>query len=562
MGNIHISKGYRKPRLAVLLFFSFLLFQVNAQNCIPGSYLVQLTSDGDAEYLRSVLSEHAHAKPEKLRKVSQYLNVWEVCFDTHFPENEALNTLRMLSKVIHAQCNHKLEMRTQPNDSLFDNQWQLFHTSSNSPGSQPGFPRADVFAPEAWELTTGGLTPKYEDTIVVCIIDDGVNRFHPDIIDNLWVNHNEIPGNGIDDDSNGYVDDYLGWNIFTQNDSLHNVPSAPALHGTRVASMAGAKGNNTVGISSVNWNVKLMIVVAEGDEAEALLAYDYPITMRKMYNESNGAEGAFVVSTNISWGIDNGKPEDAPLWCAIYDTLGKHGILNAAATANRNVDVDVDGDLPTACTSDFLITVTSSNAQNTKVNGAAYGKESIDLAAPGAMVYGLTYHSYGYSNGTSFASPMVAGAVGLMYSYLCEELEDLVKQDPERAALYIKSVIMAGVEPNVAFANNTKSGGKLNLRKTLEKIIQACWDITSYGETLEAKSIEEFTLRYIDAGRIIAFEGGDYTWRVINMQGQTLLSGKSEMETEINTSRIPVGTYILEKAERSGDIARIKFVVF
>jgi serine protease len=412
------------------------------------------------------------------------------------------------------------------------------------------------------KLTTGGLTPKYEDTIVVCIIDDGVNRFHPDIIDNLWVNHNEIPGNGIDDDSNGYVDDYLGWNIFTQNDSLHNVSSAPALHGTRVASMAGAKGNNTEGVSSVNWNVKLMIVVAEGDEAEALLAYDYPITMRKMYNESNGAEGAFVVSTNISWGIDNGKPEDAPLWCAIYDTLGKYGILNAAATANRNVDVDLEGDLPTACTSDFLITVTSSNAQNTRVNGAAYGKESIDLAAPGALVYGLTYHGYGYSNGTSFASPMVAGAVGLMYSYLCDELEDLVKQDPERVALYIKTVMMAGVETNVAFANNTKSGGKLNLRKSLEKIIQACWDITSQGEALEAKSAKAFSLRYIDEGRIIAFEGDVYSWKVINMQGQTMLSGKSEMETEINTSRIPVGTYILEKAENSGEIERTKFVVF
>src|SRR5690606_27888318 len=141
------------------------------------------------------------------------------------------------------------------------------------------------------------------DTIVVAIIDDGINPNHPDIQGNLWNNRHEIAGNGIDDDLNGYVDDVLGWNTYStpMNDNITG-GSWGGGHGTPVAGIVGAKGDNNVGVAGVNWNVKLMIIVGGGDQADALTAYGYVLASRKQYNETNGEKGAFIVSTNASWG--------------------------------------------------------------------------------------------------------------------------------------------------------------------------------------------------------------------------------------------------------------------
>jgi hypothetical protein len=139
-------------------------------------------------------------------------------------------------------------------------------------------------------------------------------------------------------------------------------------HGINVAGMVGATGNNGVGVVGVNWNVKLMTVTYGNinDEANVIEAYTYPLTMRQLYQQSGGAQGAFVVATNSSWGINNGDPADAPLWCAFYDTLGTYGILSAGATANAQINVDVDGDLPTACSSDYLLSVTATNSDDVR----------------------------------------------------------------------------------------------------------------------------------------------------------------------------------------------------
>jgi len=102
-----------------------------------------------------------------------------------------------------------------------------------------------------------------------------------------------------------------------------------------------------------------------------------------------GAEGAFVVAVNSSWGTDFGQPADAPLWCALYDSLGTYGVLSCAATANNNTNVDTMGDLPTACPSDYLISVTNTNSSDVKVNSAGYGVVTIDLGAPGNQIYSV-----------------------------------------------------------------------------------------------------------------------------------------------------------------------------
>jgi hypothetical protein len=140
--------------------------------------------------------------------------------------------------------------------------------------------------------------------------------------------------------------------------------------------------------------------------------------MRQRYNQTNGAEGAFVVATNSSWGINNGNPANAPLWCAFYDTLGAYGILNAGATANAQINVDVSGDLPTGCISDYLISVTATNNNDVRTF-SGFGANTIHLGAPGEAVRTTSGSSnYTTTDGTSFATPMVAGAIALFAS-LC-----------------------------------------------------------------------------------------------------------------------------------------------
>ncbi|MEO0779597.1 MAG: S8 family serine peptidase, partial [Bacteroidota bacterium] len=272
---------------------------------------------------------------QHLRPQAGVLGWHQLRFDHNdIHEGELLQWLREQEEVEYAQFNHFLEWRqTTPNDPLFSRQWQYINEDLN--GTLSGI---DLDAELAWDITTGGLTPR-GDTIVVAVIDNGFYLNHPDFEDNIWINHADFPNNRRDEDENGYLDDYLGWNILTQNDDIQ--PPGLSEHGTAVAGIIGARGDNGIGVTGVNWQVKLMIISNDElfTEARVLQAYDYVLTQRQLYNDTQGEEGAFVVATNASWGRSNAFPEDAPIWCAMYDTLGSAGILNCGATANSNVDV-------------------------------------------------------------------------------------------------------------------------------------------------------------------------------------------------------------------------------
>jgi hypothetical protein len=305
-------------------------------------------------------------------EISPPLHIWRLSFLPAVDETELLAAVRRHPAVVAAQFNHFIQLRdTFPDDPSFPLQWQWTNTGQNG-----GTPDADVDAELAWDITTGGWTADGRE-VVVCVVE-GANRNHPDLQGNLWFNSAEIPGNGLDDDGNGYVDDHNGWNPVNQTD---NIPSSG--HGTTVSGMIGARGNNASFVTGINWQVKIMHVnVGALVESNVLAAYTYPLVMRRLYNASGGTAGAFVVATNSSWGIDNGQASDAPLWCSFYDSLGAAGILSCGATANNNVNVDVTGDLPTACPSEFLVSVTATNRQDVRTF-SAYGAEHIDVGAPG-----------------------------------------------------------------------------------------------------------------------------------------------------------------------------------
>jgi len=455
-----------KKLLFILILFSPLF--LIAQDYVKNEVLIQLTSQTEVlPFLRKVCPSHQlEVKSSKL--ISEPMNIYLVKFSNNINQNEVIKLFKSQKEVLNAQNNHLVfERETIPNDSDFvSEQWYLKNT-----GQTGGTVDADIDVTDAWDISTGGITT-HNDTIVVCIIEgNGVDIYHEDLKDNIWKNYAEIPNNGIDDDYNGYIDDYLGWNVISNDDAVGN-----GSHGTRVAGMIGATGNNGIGISGVNQQVKMMIVKGQqaSNEASVLAAYTYPLEMRRKYNLTNGAEGAFVIATNSSWGIDGGDPANSPLWCAMYDTLGQAGIINIGATTNDNANVDVVGDLPTTCPSDYLIAVTMTNNNDVRPI-CGYGPINVDLAAPGFGVYlPVPTDIYTSSSGTSFATPCVTGSVALLYSTPCPDFINYTKAYPDSAALKVKAYILNNVDPKANLAGDIATGGRLNINNSMLNVLSDC----------------------------------------------------------------------------------------
>lgn len=446
---------------------------------IPGNLIVQVPNKSIDEVV--LANQFFNGQPTNL-KVNRLLSAPMAAYLLEF--NPSINHKKFLQQVWNhpgvtlIQLNHKLQKRAVPNDTQYNQQW--WHQNIDSE--------------LAWDITTGGVTAT-GDTIVVCVVDDGGDLDHPDLIANNWVNYNEIPDNNIDDDGNGYIDDYLGWNPVNDNDNVDG-----GSHGVSVAGMVGAVGNNNTGVTGVNWNVKIMnMTYGSLNDANVVEAYTYPLVMRRQYEETNGALGAFVVATNSSWGIDFGDPADAPIWCAFYDTLGAAGILSAGATANNDVDIDNVGDLPTGCSSEYMISVTASNENDVRTF-SGYGATTVDLAAPGEDVRTTRQNgNYTTTSGTSFATPATAGAIALLYSAPCASLASIAHSDPALAAEMVRDAIFDGVDPIANLNGECVTGGRLNVKNSLDIIVNTCADggcIPPFSGSVSGVTDTEATLQW------------------------------------------------------------------
>ncbi|KAA3605254.1 MAG: hypothetical protein DWQ06_03675, partial [Calditrichaeota bacterium] len=457
MNHNKILSLVKKGTSLALFLFSGILFAGETEY-VQGDLLVQFHKNTDVETFTKNFGDIG-LRTEKL--LTRRMNIWLVKFDpSQVSDEDALLLMKSHPLVQEAQFNHLVQERaTTPNDASFSNQWGM-----NNTGQSGGTADADIDAPEAWDITTGGMTVTGEQ-IVVAIVDGGFDIGHPDI--DYFKNTNEVPGNGIDDDNNGYVDDYDGWDAYSSDGTIPN-----GNHGTHVAGIAAAIGDNNIGVAGVSWGAKVMpIAGSSGNESVVLEAYGYALEMRKKYDETNGVEGAFVVSTNASFGIDFGDPANSPLWCAFYDSLGAAGILNAGATANINIDIDVDGDVPTACPSDFMIAVTNTRDNDTKNNGAAYGLTTIDLGAPGTAVYSTTQgSSYGNLTGTSMATPHVCGAIAFLYAGASATAIAEYKANPNQVALDFRQMLFDGTDPINALNGITVTGGRLNIFNSIQLV--------------------------------------------------------------------------------------------
>lgn len=278
---------------------------------------------------------------------------------------------------------------SQPND-LDPKLWGLHNTGQNG-----GKVDADIDAPEAWAIHTGS---KGAEAPIIAVIDTGIDYNHPDLKANMWVNTGEIPGNGIDDDGNGVVDDVYGFNAFANSGN----PMDGHSHGTHCAGTIGAVGNNGVGVTGVMQNARLMAIKIFSDSGSTNAA---AIVRGINYATQMGAR-----ITSNSWG--GGAANQA-----IKEAFEQSPALHIMAAGNSSGNNDVKPHYPSNYDLPHNVAVAASNRQDNKAGFSCYGEKTVDIAAPGQDVFStVPGGGYASKSGTSMATPHVAGVAGLVAS--------------------------------------------------------------------------------------------------------------------------------------------------
>ncbi len=316
--------------------------------------------------------------------------LFKVNVDASLNVDDVLNAYKARTDVEYAQYDFRVQVAATPNDPRYSSQWGLHNI-----GQTGGLNDADIDAPEAWNTTTGSRS------IIVGVIDTGIDYNHPDLAANIWRNTREIAGNGIDDDGNGFRDDIRGWD-FANNDAD---PFDDNAHGTHVAGIIGAVGNNGVGIAGVAWNVQLMplkFLTASGSGATsgAVSAINYAV-----------ANGAKIL--NNSWGGGGFNQ-------ALNDAVSRAraaGVIFVAAAGNSNSNNDAVPSYPANINYDNVISVAATDSSDRRASFSNYGATTVDIAAPGVGILSTTpNNTYSSFSGTSMATPFVAGAAALVWS--------------------------------------------------------------------------------------------------------------------------------------------------
>jgi subtilisin family serine protease len=317
---------------------------------------------------------------------------------------------------------------TIPSDTYFGLQWGMHNTGQDIRGVS-GTPDADIDMPEAWDIITG------EASKVIAVLDTGTQWSHPDLDTNIWSNPGEIPGNGIDDDGNGYVDDVRGWDFYSGD----NNPDDSDGHGTHTAGTIGAEGNDGEGVAGVLWDCQIMplrfLGPFGGSTSDAIAALDYAVA-------------AGCVVSNNSWG---GGGYSSALYSAI-DSARAAGHIFVAAAGNSGANTDSSPHYPSSYNLDNIISVAAIDNRDRLASFSNYGATSVDLGAPGVDI-ASTYSGSGYawSSGTSMAAPHVAGVVALVQV-----------QNPSWSYSQVIDRIYATVRPTTAMSGVTATGGVLN----------------------------------------------------------------------------------------------------
>ena len=387
----------------------------------------------DPKLAESVLLAELGDGSAHVRRRMPASGLWLVAFSEPKLETvpRAVTRLSGMTKRVRvAEPDHILRAQTTPNDPSYSTLWGLHNTGQSS-----GFTDADIDAPEAWALSTGSAS------VIVAVLDTGIDQTHPDLLANLWTNPGEIAGNSLDDDNNGYVDDTRGWD-FVNSD---NNPNDDNGHGTHCAGTIGAVGNNGAGVSGVCWQVsllglKFLDASGSGFESDGAEAISYATNL-----------GVALTSNSYVNDVYNQSMKDA------IDEADTAGILFVAAAGNSSNNLDLFPEYPASFTCSNIISVASTTRTDELSSFSNFSATSVDLAAPGSDVYSTIHNGgYGTKSGTSMATPHVAGACALMKSF-----------KPALTHTQILDLLLITVDTKPALTGKCVSGGRLNVFNAL-----------------------------------------------------------------------------------------------
>ncbi|MBT3193212.1 MAG: S8 family serine peptidase, partial [Verrucomicrobia bacterium] len=390
---------------------------------VPGELLVQFAPGVSLDDCKGI---HVSAASEVKR--TYRIIPWQlVRVDKRYSLQSVADTYLTDSRILHVEPNYRVHaIETEPNDARFGELW--------------GMER--INATEAWDITTGN------SNIVVAVIDTGIRRDHEDLAANMWTNPDEIAGNGVDDDGNGYIDDIHGWD-FVNDD---NDPTDDQGHGTHCAGTIGAVGDNFVGVAGVCWNVKLVALKflsasGSGSTADALSAVEYATGLSR-----------HIKLTSNSWG---GGGASVALQQAIEASAASNQLFIAAA-GNSSTDNDTIPHYPSSYESESIIAVASIQVDGNLSGFSCYGETSVDIAAPGSAILSSvpsTTNSYDVFSGTSMATPHVAGAAALLWG-----------MEPEAPWEQIRDAIYNGGAENAALVGKMTQERELDLLGALREL--------------------------------------------------------------------------------------------
>ncbi|HEX5102909.1 MAG TPA: S8 family peptidase, partial [Pirellulaceae bacterium] len=393
----------------------------------------------------------------------------------------ALHVFRSNPNVIYAEPNGRVQVSLVPNDDLYPSLY--------------GMEKID--APEAWDIATG------DTSVLVAVIDTGIDYTHPDLAANIWTNPGEIAGNGVDDDGNGYVDDvhgydFVGWEYgYGDGDPLDDF-----FHGTHVAGTIGAVGNNAEGVVGVNWNAKIAAVKfldsgGGGSWEGAIAAIQYAVAIGA--NISNNSWGGTEFSAALHDAIAAAR-DAGHLFVAAAGNNYSNGDSSPSYPAGYSVDRIVDGITYEGL--DNIIAVAATDSGDNKADFSNWGLSSVHLGAPGVGIYSTfpTYETeamywngfatnYETISGTSMATPHVAGVAALAWGLAGSS-----------NYAEIKSAILSSVDPVSSLATTgptpVATGGRLNAFKTLQAVGMSIAGSTPAAGSIIAATSTDFAVNF------------------------------------------------------------------